>query len=59
MEVNDQIHAPTALLTGKKRYSLDRRPQSLSGRGGEDKNTFPTRAGNRTLVVRSVAWSLY
>jgi hypothetical protein len=43
MEVSGQLHAPAALLPGKKPwYPLDARlggPQSMSGRGGEEKNS--------------------
>jgi hypothetical protein len=43
MEVCDQLHTPTALLSGKEtRYPLDKRlcgPQSLSGHGVEEKNS--------------------
>jgi hypothetical protein len=44
-EVSGQIHDPAALLQGNSPwYPLDRRlggPQSLSGRGGEEKNSQP------------------
>jgi hypothetical protein len=43
MKVSGQIHAPAALPQGKSQcYPLDRRlggAQSLSGRGGEEKNS--------------------
>jgi len=43
--VSGQLHALATLPPGKKnRYPLDRRlggPQSLSGRGGEEKNSQP------------------
>jgi hypothetical protein len=45
MEVTGQLHTPAALPQGKSpRYPQDRRlggPQSLSGRGGEEKNSQP------------------
>jgi hypothetical protein len=45
MEVSGQLHAPTALTSGKEPLvPLDRRlggPQSRSGRGGEEKNSQP------------------
>jgi hypothetical protein len=45
MEVSGQLHIPAALSPGKDPwYPLDRRvggPQSLSGRGGEEKNFQP------------------
>jgi hypothetical protein len=37
---------------------LDKRPQSRSGRGGEDK-TIPASAGKQTPVMQPVAWLLY
>jgi hypothetical protein len=41
MEVSGQIHAPADLAPGKEhRYPLGG-PQSLSGRGGEEKNSQP------------------
>jgi hypothetical protein len=46
MKVSGQIHTPAALHQGKgPRYPLDRRlggHQSLSGGGGEEKNSQPT-----------------
>jgi hypothetical protein len=45
MEVSGQLHAPAALLQGKRPwYPLDRSlggPQGRSGRGGEEKNSHP------------------
>jgi hypothetical protein len=45
MEVSGQLHAPAALPPGKEpQYTLDTRlsgPQSLSGHGGEEKNSQP------------------
>jgi hypothetical protein len=56
MVVSGQLHATTAL----PRYSLEwsfGRPQSRSGRYGEEKNI--ALAGNRTPAVHPVAQSLY
>jgi hypothetical protein len=58
MEVSSQLHAPAALPPGKRsRYLLDRRlgdKESLSGRGGEEKNDLAA-AEIRTPVVQYVA----
>jgi hypothetical protein len=63
MEVSGQLHAPTALTTGKSpRYSLDMRldgPQNRSGRGEEEKKSLlspcqesnPGRRPTRSLVT--------
>jgi hypothetical protein len=60
MEVSGQLHAPTALPRGKRPwYPLDRRlggPQSSSGRGGEEKNSQPSREPNpSTPIIQPVA----
>jgi hypothetical protein len=60
MEVSGQLHVPAALSQGKSPwYPLDRRlggPQSLSRRGGEEKNSQPRRESNpRTPIVQIVA----
>jgi hypothetical protein len=56
MEVNGQLHAPTALPLGKSpRYPLDRKlsgPRSRSELYGEEKNLAS--AGNGTLAIKPV-----
>jgi len=58
MEVSGQLHAPAALLSGKRpRYPLDRRlgeSQSGSTRGGDMKK-IPVPAGNGLYIVQPVA----
>jgi hypothetical protein len=60
VEVSGQLHAPAALPLGRSpRYPLDRRlggPQSLSGRGGEEKNSKPL-SGIESPIIQSVAQS--
>jgi hypothetical protein len=58
MEVSGQLHTLTALLQEEKshRYPLDRRlggPQSLSGRGTEEKNSQPRWDSNPDHPARS------
>jgi hypothetical protein len=58
MEVSGQLHALAVLLPrNKPRYPLDRRlarPQSQSGRGGEEKNSQPL-PGLEPPVIQLVA----
>jgi hypothetical protein len=58
MEKSGQFHDPPALPPRKEqRYPPDRglgEPQSLSGRGGDEKKT-PVSARNPTQVVQPVA----
>jgi hypothetical protein len=57
MEVSGQLHAPAALLQGKSPwYPLDRKlcwSQSLSGGGGEEKNSQPV-LGLETPIIQPV-----
>jgi hypothetical protein len=61
MEASSQFDAPAALNTGREvRHSLDRRlgaNQIWSGRGGEEKNSFPVPTGNRTPVIQPIGES--
>jgi len=55
-----QLHAPSTLPPGKQPpwYSLDRRlggPQSRSGCGDDEKNSFTAPTENQTLVVQTTA----
>jgi hypothetical protein len=60
MEVSGQLHSPAALSPGKEPLVPTGWEagwaQSLSGHGGEEKNSHPLRESNlRTPIVQSVA----
>jgi hypothetical protein len=59
MEVSGRLHASAAVPPGIKPpcYSLDRRlgePQIRSGRGGEEKNSYPL-SGLEPSIIQPVA----